>query len=50
VLCLNQPVPVGLKKKIVIDDKEYETEIVYDLPNSIGIKGHGTFVGKKILI
>ena len=32
----------------VIENKEYPTEIVYDLPNHIGIKAHGDFVGKDV--
>lgn len=37
-------------KMIRIDDKEYRTEIVYDMPNSIGIIGEGDFVGKEIIL
>lgn len=39
-----------LKNKgfILVDGKRYETEIVYDLPNAIGIVGHGNFVGKYV--
>ena len=32
----------------VIEGHEYETEITYDLPNSIAIKADGDFVGKDI--
>ena len=34
--------------KVIIDDKEYIPEIVYDLNNSIAIPAHGTFIGKEI--
>jgi hypothetical protein len=33
----------------IIENKEYETEITYDLPNSIAIKAVGNFVGKEIM-
>ena len=49
VLCLNQPIPVECGEKVTIDNKEYKTEIVYDLPNSIGILANGNFEGKEIL-
>lgn len=32
----------------VIDGKEYATEIAYDLPNCIGIKGSEDFAGKDV--
>ena len=32
----------------IIESKEYPTEIVYDLPNHIGIKAHGDFIGKDV--
>jgi hypothetical protein len=35
-------------KVAIIDGKKYDTEIVYDLPNSIAIKGEGDFVGKEV--
>lgn len=35
--------------KAIIDGKEYELEIAYDLKNSIGIVGKGNFVGKEII-
>ena len=31
-----------------INGKDYPTEPVYDMPNCIGIKAHGDFVGKDI--
>ena len=48
VLCLNAPIPNIKFKKLVIDEKEYESVIVYDLPKSIAIKTKGNFVGKEI--
>lgn len=32
----------------VIENKEYPTELVYDLPYQIGIKAKGNFVGKDV--
>lgn len=49
VLCLNQPIPFDCGNKVTIDGREYETEVVYDLPNSIGILANGNFVGKEIV-
>ena len=49
VLCLNQPIPFECGNKVTIDGREYEAEIVYDLPNSIGILATGSFVGKDIV-
>lgn len=49
VLCLNQPIPFECGNKVTIDGKEYETEIVYVLPNGIGILATGNFVGKDIV-
>lgn len=49
VLCLNQPIPFDCGNKVTIDGREYETEVVYDLPNAIGILATGNFVGKEIV-
>lgn len=46
---LDSPIPDNWKKKVTIDGKEYDTEIVYDLPNHIAIIGNGNFVGKEIV-
>lgn len=35
-------------RKYRIDGVEYEPVIVYDLPNNIGIKAQGGFVGKIV--
>lgn len=35
-------------RKLMIDGKEYEPVIVYDLPQSIAIEAKGNFVGKEI--
>lgn len=46
---LDSPIPNNWKNKVVIDGKEYDTEIVYDLPNHIAVIGNGDFVGKEIV-
>lgn len=48
LLILDAPVPDTNFKKIIIERNEYETEIAYDLKNSIGILGKGNFVNKEI--
>ncbi len=48
LLILNVLVPNINFKKVIIDGNEYETEIAYDLKNSIGILGKGNFVNKEI--
>lgn len=35
-------------RKLMIDGKEYEPVIVYDLPQSVAIEAKGDFVGKEI--
>lgn len=48
VLVLESPLPIGWKNRVYIDGTEYETEIVYDIPNAIAIKGKGDFEGKSV--
>lgn len=48
LLILDSPVPDSNFQKVSIDGKEYETEIAYDLRNSIGIPGKGDFEGKNV--
>ncbi len=48
VLCLDGDLPPHRKGFAKIGDKRYRTEIVYDLPRSIGIIGKGDFVEKEI--
>lgn len=48
LLILDSPLPQFLFKKIIIDRREYEPVVVYDLDNSIGIVGHGIFEGETI--
>lgn len=48
VLILNSPPPSNWNNGISIDNVEYETEIVYDFPNAIGIKGKGSFKNKTV--
>lgn len=48
LLILNTSIPDCNFKKVLIDGKEYETEIAYDLKDSIGIVGKGDFENKEI--
>lgn len=48
VLILNSSPPNEWKKFVRIGNIEYETVIPYDIPNSIGVKGHGDFIGKTV--
>lgn len=48
VLFLEADTPLINYRKLVIDGKEYEPVIVYDLPQSIAIEAKGDFVGKEI--
>ncbi len=48
VISINQELPTNWGKLVEINGKKYETEIAYDLPNSLGIVGTGEFVGKEI--
>ena len=48
VLSLDGPVPSTEHKKYRIDNLEYDIVPLYDMPNSIGIAGSGSFVGKKV--
>ena len=49
ILILSSPPPPTWRKKVRIGNINYNTEIVYDLPNSIGIVGNGNFVGKDVM-
>ena len=46
ILSFGEPIIGKTLNKAFIDGKEYDTEIVYDMPNSIGIKTTGDFEGK----
>lgn len=46
---LDSEIPNTKFNKAIIENKEYELEIAYDLKNSIGIVGKGNFVGKEII-
>lgn len=48
VLILNSPPPNEWKNLVRIENIEYETVIAYDIPNSIGVKGYGNFIGKTV--
>lgn len=48
LLILSSPVPNILFHTLLIDGKEYEPVIVYDMPNAIGVPGDGDFEGKEI--
>lgn len=48
VLCLDNEVPLINFKKLKIGTELYEPETIYDMPQSIGIKQKGEFVGKEI--
>lgn len=47
-LFLNSPVPHMNFKKLIIDGKEYEPVIAYDLPKCIAVNAKGDFEGKEI--
>lgn len=49
LLALDSPPPNHWDKKVEIEGTEYETEIVYDLPNHIAVIGSGEFKGKEII-
>ena len=46
ILLFDELCITGSGKTIKIDDKSYSTEMVFDLPNSIAIIGHGEYIGK----
>ena len=48
VLLLNSDVPRTRFSKLLIDGKEYNPEVVYDMKNSIGVAATGEFEGKEI--
>lgn len=48
ILILETLLPLSNFKKISIDGKEYEPEIVYDMENAIAINVDGDFLGKEI--
>ena len=48
LLGVDSPLPPNRTDKVCIQGKEYQTEIVYDLPNHIAILGDGDFVGKEV--
>ena len=49
LLILDSPVPLKLFTKLLIDGKEYEPLVVYDLENGIGIPTHGFYKNKEII-
>ena len=48
LVAMDSPMPNKKFNKVKINEKEYKTEIAYDLDNSIGIIGKDNFVGKEI--
>ena len=48
LITLDTPIPNANFQKVVIENREYETEIAYDLKNSLGIIGKGNFENKEI--
>lgn len=48
LLILDSPIPDSNFSKALIDGNAYETEIAYDLKDSIGILGKGEFENKEI--
>lgn len=48
VLILDSNIPYSKVSKVIIDGRTFKTEIVYDMPNSIGIIANGNFIGKEI--
>lgn len=48
VLLLDSEIPRTRFSKLIIDGKEYKPEIVYDMPNSIGVIATGSFEGKEV--
>lgn len=48
VLSFDDELPPNRNGLVEIEGKEYKTEIVYDMPKSIGILGKGDFVGKTV--
>lgn len=48
VLCFNEALPAGWRS-LFVDGKEYVPEVVYGIPNAIGVKGEvGNIVGKSV--
>lgn len=48
LLGLNGSLPCDRTEKVRISGKEYQTEIVYDLPNHIAVLGEGDFMDKEV--
>lgn len=48
ILILDGELPPHRNGLVRIEGKKFQTEIVYDLPRSIGIIGTGDFTGKEI--
>lgn len=48
LLGIDSLLPCNRTGKVRIAGKEYQTEIVYDLPNHIAVLGDGDFVGKEV--
>lgn len=48
VIQLDNPIPLKKFDMVEIDGISYIPEIVYDMPQSIGVLGIGEFVGKTV--
>lgn len=48
VLILDSNIPYSKVSKVIIDGRTFKTEIIYDMPNSIGIIANGNFIGNEI--
>lgn len=48
VLVLDSPPPSEWNKFVQIENIKYETEIAYDFPNAICVKGNGNFKNKNV--
>ena len=48
VLVLDSPPPLDWKCSVCIRGTNYETEMVFDIPNAIGIIGNGDFQGEIV--
>lgn len=48
ILMFDSDLPTKRFSRLLIDGKEYEPGIVYDMKNSLGIPATGNFEGKEV--